>query len=424
MKPKVAIIGGGIAGLGCANILSEQMHVTLFEKNERVGGHANTIEIKEDDRTIPIDTGFMVFNQSTYPNFYKLLTELKTPVYPTDMSFSVQHFPLNLEWSGTGIKRAFAKKSNLVNLRFLRMVQGVGQFNAMCMSILDKWHQGESTNLTIEQAIQNANVPKETLDFYILPMMSSLWSATPEVVSKFPIIQLAKFMHSHGLLSIYGKLDWFTIQGGSQTYVKQLVEQTPATILTNSVVESITGSNGNFDIRANGANHNFDYCILACHADEALNLIPESFDQEKELLSKFKYSKNLATLHSDESVMPSNKGNWASWNYRFKKQGFELRSSTHYWMNSLQNLASKINYFVTLDENPDIEEKHIKVQIPYTHPIFTTDTVNAQEKLKDLNHGQNKGLYFSGSYFGYGFHEDAYASSVELARLLLRKQAS
>lgn len=424
MKPKIAIVGGGIAGLGCAYLLSNQMQVTLFEKSEKVGGHANTISVNEDGRTIPIDTGFMVFNQTTYPNFYKLLTKLKTPIYPTDMSFSVQHFPLNLEWSGTGIKRAFARKSNLFNFRFLRMVQGVGLFNSMCHSILNKWHQGESCNLTIEQAIQDANVPRETLDFYILPMMSSLWSATPEVVSKFPIIQLAKFMHSHGLLSIYGKLDWFTIKGGSQTYVRQLVEQTPAKFLTNSVVESITCTNGNFEIRANGENHNFDYCILACHADEAMNLIPEPFEQEKDLLSKFMYSKNLATLHSDESVMPSHKGNWASWNYRFKKQDSELRSSTHYWMNSLQNLETSKNYFVTLDENPDIKSEQIKAQITYTHPIFTTDTVQAQDKLRALNQEQTKGLYFVGSYFGYGFHEDAYASSVELSQLLLRKQAS
>lgn len=424
MKPKVAIIGGGIAGLGCARLLSKQMEVTLFEKDERIGGHANTIIVTDNGRQIPIDTGFMVFNKSTYPNFCKLLTELETPIAPTDMSFSVQHFPLDLEWSGTGIKRALAKKSNLFNPRFLRMVQGVGHFNQMCHTILKKWQKGEKSNQTIAQAAHDAKINKETLDFYVLPMMSSLWSATPEVVSNFPIIQLAKFMHSHGLLSIYGKLDWYTIQGGSKVYVQKLIETTNAQFLTKSPIESIKTQNNKLIVQVNGQNQEFDFCILALHADEALHLVPEQFTLEKQLLSKFKYSTNLATLHADESIMPKQKGNWASWNYRIKEEASELRSSTHYWMNSLQRLETKRNFFVTLDKNPSVKEELIKTQIQYTHPIFTTDTVQAQAQLRTLNQEQTNGIYFAGSYFGYGFHEDAYTSSVELCQLLLKKQAS
>jgi len=424
MKPRVAIIGGGIAGLGCARLLCGQMNVTIFEKDDRLGGHANTVIVHEDERAIAIDTGFMVFNKTTYPNFYKLLCELDTPIEPTDMSFSVQHFPLELEWSGTGIKRALAKKSNLFNLKFLRMVSGVGKFNRMCTEILERWQHGDCTTKTVVQATKDAHIEPELLDLYILPMMSSLWSATPEVVSRFPIIQLAKFMHSHGLLSIYGKLDWFTITGGSKNYVTKMAENLSASIITNSRIENIKIESQIVTIKVNGENQQFSHCILACHADEALDLLPPNLSSEKQLLEKFKYSSNLATLHCDERVMPSHKNNWASWNYRIKDHDGKMCSSTHYWMNSLQNLQSKRNYFVTLDPNPEIDSKLIKTQIQYTHPIFTTESVQAQEQLRTLNQEQTNRIYFAGSYFGYGFHEDAYASAVELADMLLKKIAS
>ncbi|MBP7862691.1 FAD-dependent oxidoreductase [bacterium] len=421
MSPRVAIIGGGIAGLGCARILSKHMQVTLFESESRAGGHANTIEVNEDGKIVSIDTGFMVFNKTTYPNFYKLLCELETPIEPTDMSFSVQHAPTQLEWSGTGIKRALAKKGNLFNLRFLKMVSGVAKFNRMCLAVLEQWQRGERKLQTVEEATRSAGIGEELLQFYVLPMMSSLWSATPDVVCKFPIILLAKFMHSHGLLSVYGKLDWYTVKGGSQTYVKKMIEPFAECVQLKSPVDSVFLQDNGVTLNIKGKESRFDLCIFACHADQALRLLPLPLTSERKLLSKFEYSDNLATLHCDQSVMPKTKGNWASWNYRIKAQSGKLCSSTHYWMNSLQKLSSKQNYFVTLDQNPDINPESIKAQINYTHPIFTTESIQAQDELFRLNQCETNRLFFVGSYHGYGFHEDAYASSVNLCQSILRR---
>lgn len=434
MTRKIAIIGGGIAGLGCAWLLSKhqkQFEISLFEKDDRLGGHVNTIQVNEDGKPLAIDTGFIVFNKVTYPNFCKLIDELQVAHEPTDMSFSVQHEPLNLEWSGTGLKRALAKKSNLFNPSFIRMVSNVGKFNRMCLNLLKKLESGVNNFETVQEASRNAGIKDELLDLYILPMMSSLWSATPEVVSKFPILQLAKFMHSHGLLSIYGKLQWYSIKGGSKTYVDSLVKSLPegskSNIHANTSVTGIRLVDGKVAVRTEKGESIFDTCIMACHADQALGLLPLQLSDERQILAKFGYSKNTATLHFDDCVMPSVRGNWASWNYKIKTGSIsssELRSSSHYWMNSLQTIASSKNYFVTLDSHPQIDSSKILTQIEYTHPVFTTDTLQAQEQLMQMHKDKSKQVFFAGSYHGFGFHEDALASSVHLCEQLLESSVA
>lgn len=417
---RIAIIGSGIAGLGCAHFLRNQFDVTVFEKNNRIGGHINTVEVPEAERTVAIDTGFMVYNRTTYPNFSRLIDSLDVAVKPTDMSFSVQHMPFKIEWSGTGFKRIFARRANLFNAKFWNFLLAVERFNQKAKQIVEE--DLNDVRSLDEFAIEN-QINRSVLDLYVVPMMSALWSAPPEAMLQFPIALLARFMHTHGLLSVYGKLDWFTVDGGANLYVKELIEPFRNNIRVDTPIVRVTKVPEGVQLETSrGEKLSFDQCILACHADEAMKMLSSESAEEKTWLSNFPYQKNVATLHTDASVMPGCKGNWASWNYRIHETpgSKELIATTHYWMNSLQGVSKTQDYFITIDSADSVRPASVLRQIEYDHPVFSVAALKAQGQANTINREPaGRRLLFCGSYFKFGFHEDAFASAVNLCENLL-----
>jgi predicted NAD/FAD-binding protein len=414
----LAIVGSGIAGLTSAYFLHGRFDTTVFEADKHVGGHTNTLHVVEDGKSLPIDSGFMVYNEVTYPGLTRLFKELGVQSKPTDMSFSVQHQPLNLEWSGTGFNRLFGERKNLFSRRFWQMLLSVDRFNKEGYDALTG---GVYKEYSVRRYIESRQYGNDILELYLLPLMSALWSAPPEVMMGFPINSLLRFMQTHGLLSIYGKYPWLTVDQGSCQYVEKMIAPFRERILLEKPVKKIERAADKVRIvLADGSESLFDQCILACHADQALNLLGNASQEEKTLLGAFKYQKNLATLHTDKTVMPRSKINWASWNYKIAHSNEKgLEAATHYWMNNLQGVSDKVDYFISVNGEKTIAAEKKLQEVLYDHPIFTVEALKAQEQLPTLNEKTNdKRVFFCGSYFRFGFHEDAFQSALNLVRTI------
>lgn len=412
----LAIIGTGIAGMGCAHKLQHKYDLTIFEQNDYVGGHTNTLVVKEEEKDVFIDTGFMVFNFETYPNLCELFDEIKAPVKKTDMSFSVQHVPSGLEYCGSGLNGLFAQRKNIFNPRYIKMLMQISRFNSESVNILD---DPKFENYSLGQYIKEFKFGEDMLWKYLIPMSSAVWSTPMDQMLDFPIVTLVRFFKNHGFLGLNTQHQWYTLQNGSQAYRKILIESFKDKIQVSNAVQTVRRKDGKAELRTkDGKIHEFDKAIFASHADESLKMLEDASAEEKRLLSPFKYQKNLATVHTDESVMPRTRSTWSSWNYRIEERGGELIPSTIYWMNSLQQVSEKQNYFVSINAIPgSVDKKKIIKEIDYEHPLFDVAAMKAQNELHTLN---EKGpVYFCGSYFKYGFHEDAYKSAVELCKKLL-----
>jgi len=412
---KLAIIGTGIAGMGCAHLLQKKYDLTIFEEADYIGGHTNTITVHEEGKPVFMDTGFMVFNFQTYPNLCKLFEEIKAPIKKTDMSFSVQHTETSLEYCGSGIDGLFAQRKNIFNIRYIRMLFQITRFNKESVKILN---DPEFKNYSLKEYIKAFNYGDDMLWKYLIPMSSAVWSTPMEEMLNFPIVTLVRFFKNHGFLGLDTQHQWYTLENGSQSYRKLLIEPFKDKIqINNGVVNVLKEDNKAIVITKDGNKYSFDKVIFACHANQSLKILDQPTADEKELLSVFQYQKNIATVHTDESIMPKTKKVWSSWNYRIeKKNGLQL-PSTIYWMNKLQGVSEKKNYFVSINAIPDsIDKGNIIKEIKYEHPLFDVPAMKAQDELHKLN--VTGPLYFCGSYFKYGFHEDAYASAVNLCKLL------
>jgi predicted NAD/FAD-binding protein len=412
---KLAIIGTGIAGMGCGHFLHKKYDITLFEQDNYVGGHTNTITIDEDGKTVYIDTGFMVFNFETYPNLCALFNEIKAPVKKTDMSFSVQHVPTGLEYCGSGINGLFAQRKNIFNPKYIKMLMQISRFNSESVKVLD---DPQYENYSLEEYIKAFGYGDDMLWKYLIPMSSAVWSTPMEEMLDFPIVTLVRFFKNHGFLGLNTQHQWYTLHEGSQAYRKLLIAPFKDRIQVNNAVVKVKREAGKALVStSNGDTQKFDKVVFACHADQALRLLESPTNDESRLLSPFHYQKNIATVHSDESVMPVSKRTWSSWNYRIEEKNGQLIPSTIYWMNSLQNVSEKKNYFVSINAIPEsVDEKKILKVIDYEHPLFDVSAMQAQNELHKLN--ESGPLYFCGSYFKYGFHEDAYKSAVDLCKIL------
>lgn len=415
----LAIIGTGIAGMGCGHLLQNDYDITLFEKNGYAGGHTNTITVNENGAAVHMDTGFMVFNFETYPNLVRMFEEIKAPIKKTDMSFSVQHRPSGLEYCGSDINGLFAQRRNIFNPKYIRMLMQIASFNKISIKILDDPHY---ENYSLGQYIREFHFGEEMLWKYLVPMSSAVWSTPMDKMLDFPAVTLIRFFKNHGFLGLNTQHQWFTLHNGSQSYRELLIRPFRDRIALNNAAIKISRQEGKATVHLrDGSRQQFDKVILACHANEALQLLERPTDMEQRLLSPFHYQKNVATVHTDESVMPRNKKAWSSWNYRIQEANGTLQPSTIYWMNKLQGVSDRQNYFVSINTIPEsIDPAKIIREIDYEHPLFDVPAISAQKELPQLN-GTGP-VYYCGSYFRYGFHEDAYKSAVDLCgQLLVRK---
>lgn len=408
---KLAIIGTGIAGMGCAHLLQKKYNLTIFEQNDYIGGHTNTLKIDENGKDVFLDTGFMVFNFETYPNLCNLFKEINAPIKKTDMSFSVQHKPSGLEYCGSGINGLFAQRKNIFNWRHIKMLKDISRFNKISVQILD---DPKYQNYSLAQYIKEFKFGEDMLWKYLVPMSSAVWSTPMEKMLDFPVITLIRFFKNHGFLGLNTQHQWYTLENGSQAYREILIAPFRDNIQINSKVSKVKIENDKVQVTlSNGKTNQFDKVIFASHANQTLAMLNTPTSDEQRLLSCFKYEKNIATVHTDESIMPKTKRTWSSWNYSIVNQNGKLVPSTIYWMNSLQGVSKNKNYFVSINahENSVQQEKIIR-EIDYEHPLFDVAAMKAQDELHKLN--QTGPIYFCGSYFKYGFHEDAYKSAVDL----------
>lgn len=419
---RIAIIGSGIAGLGCAHFLHRHHEITVFEQNDYVGGHTHTVEATEPGtgRAVPIDTGFMVYNRVTYPHLCRLFDALKVPVKPTTMSFAVRDDETGLEWCGSSLNHLFAQRKNLFNLRFLRMIASVNRFNKEAVAALADPRTAEES---LGDYVRRRGYGDDFFNLYLVPMSSAVWSTPPELMLTFPAASLLRFFHNHGFLGLHTQHPWWTVDGGAREYVTRLTAPWRDRIHTDDRATLVSRTGGKVTVAtANGRTLDFDRVILATHGDQALRLLAHPTETESRLLGEFHYQPNTATLHSDPSVMPRTRRAWSSWNYQLA-QGPDGRVSpaTHYWMNSLQGVSDRENYFVSINGAERIDPTRVVKTIAYDHPLFSLGALRAQKELSALNAAAAGGTetYFAGSYFRYGFHEDAFMSAVQLSELLL-----
>ncbi|MEM6811131.1 MAG: FAD-dependent oxidoreductase [Pseudomonadota bacterium] len=405
---KIAIIGAGISGLGAAYLLCPNHDVTIYEKNDYLGGHSRTIDVQTGNRKTPVDTGFIVFNNWNYPNLLGLFKELDVPYEKSDMSFGVSIDNGWLEYSSSAM---FAQKSNLLRPKFYGMLANILRFNKEAQAYIE----GDPT-ITLQECLYRLNMGEWFRRYYLLAMGAAIWSCPTSTIMNFPAKTFLRFFKNHGLLSVNNRPQWYTVSGGSREYVSRLKDTLQDQIHVNCAAQKVVRQGGKqavFDER--GESQLFDHVILACHADEALSMIENPTEQEQSVLGAFDYQDNDIIVHSDESFMPHEKKCWASWVYLSEtKEDEKPVVSLSYWMNNLQNLDPDYPLFVTLNSGRRPKEETIINEHSFSHPIFDEKAIEAQEKIGTIQ-GQN-GLWFCGAYQRYGFHEDGLWSAVNVAK--------
>lgn len=415
-RQTLAIVGAGIAGLGCAHFLQKRYDTTVYEQNDYAGGHTNTITVDEDGRAIPIDTGFMVYNEVTYPNLTRLFRELEVETKEAPMSFSVQHIPSGVEYNGGSLNLLFGQRRNLVRPRFWRMLAKISRFNSEAVQALD---DSRFASMTLQDYVRERGYGDDFLRIYLLPMSSAVWSAPPDRMLAFPAAVLLRFWHNHGFLGLHTQHQWRTVSHGARSYVKRITEPFQDRVRRGYQVVQVTRNEvGAMVTTSDGEKARYDKVILACHGDQALALLADPTETEARLLGEFHCQRNIATLHTDPKFMPRTKRCWASWNYRIADDKSGPQPPTvHYWMNSLQGVSDQRDYFVSLNSHDEVDPEKVLRRIEYEHPLFTIGSIAAQKELPTLNLiSSEQTTYYAGAWFKYGFHEDGFTSALDCAR--------
>ena len=410
---KIAIIGSGISGLSSALLLSQKHNITLFESNNRFGGHANTVEIMHKENVIPVDTGFIVYNKLNYPNLVSFFDFLKVETIDSDMSFAVSARDGQLEYSGS-MKGIFAQKKNFFNLKFYRMLKDIIIFFIFGYKYAFQFKESES----LGEYVKRCNFSKEFINDHLIPMSSAIWSCPEKEILNFPAKTLLTFFKNHQLINFIFRPKWRTVKGGSKQYVNKVIEKLSSDaknrLILNSKIKSVYCKNDKIEINFEESTEIFDKVIMATHPDQTIKLIKNLDEQSIDILRKFKYQKNIVYLHSDSSLMPKNKKTWSSWNYISSKS--EEKSSLTYWMNLLQKINNSLNVFVSLNPYITPIKSLTYKKIIYEHPIFNTQTNEAQKKMTEIQ-GKNN-IFYAGAWLRYGFHEDGIMSAVNISSLL------
>ena len=409
---KIAVIGSGISGLSAAYYLSKKHKVDLFEKEDHFGGHSYTYDIKEDQKIVPVDLGFIVFNEKTYPNLINFFKELKVDYEKSNMSFAVSIKNTKVEYSGKSLGSMFCNKSNIFNFKFIKLILDIIKFYKSAPLLLTK----ENEDLTLGDYLEKKKVSGYLKNYHIIPMVAAIWSMPFAKAQDMPLTLFVNFFTNHGLFNLKNRPQWFTVAGRSRKYVSKILPFISGDYFKNYKIRKISRSENNVRI-AVGSNEDYidyEHVVLACHANESLALLDEPSIEEKSILSKFQYVTNTAFLHTDEKLMPKNKSAWSSWN-SISKQDLTNTCVT-YWLNLLQNLKTDKNYFLTLNPIQNIENKNIIKRVIFSHPYFNLENTRLQKNLKMLQ-GVNR-TSFCGSYFSYGFHEDGLKSSLDMIKQL------
>ena len=413
---KIAVIGSGISGLSASYFLSKKNNVDLYEREDRFGGHSYTLNIHYDiknKKKIDIDIGFIVFNEKTYPNLINFFRELSVKYEKSDMSFSVSVDNSKIEYCGRGLSGFFSNKKNLINIKFLKMFYEIIKFYENC----EKLDINNYVNITLGEFFEKKKLSNYFINYHLIPMVSAIWSMPPNEVKQMPFKFFIIFFKNHGLFKIKDRPQWFTIANRSKEYVKKVLNKLSGEYFKNYNINKIVRNKDNVSVYYGDSSEYFSYdkVILATHADEALNLIKNPTADEINILKNFRYKKNIAVVHSDESVMPKNQKNWCSWNAKVDNENLQ-KSSVTYWINLLQNLKIDKNIFLTINPYYKISEEKIYKSVTFTHPYYDEDAFKNQNELRSLQNKDN--ILFCGSYFGYGFHEDGIKSSLEMIKYL------
>lgn len=416
---RIAVIGSGISGLSAAWLLSQKLSVTLYESEQRLGGHSNTVMVPTKDGDLAVDTGFIVYNERNYPNLVALFNEIGVPTAASDMSFAASLEGGKLEYSGTGINGLIGQRGNVLRPRFWRMMRDILRFYREAPGLLLR---SDLNGVSLGEYLDRNDFAAAFIDDHLLPMGAAIWSTTAREMRAYPILAFVRFFASHGLLSLADRPKWRTVLGGSREYVRRLSGPFEKNIRLGVEIKNVSRENGKVVITdKSGHSDTFTDVIVATHADEALRLLGDADHDERELLGAFRYTDNVAVLHSDERLMPRRKRVWSSWNYIGESRDESAQPlCVTYWMNRLQGLDRRHPLFVTLNPTREIENSKLIGRYNYTHPLFDQRALDAQQQLWRLQGRRN--TWFCGAYFGFGFHEDGLQAGLAAAESVVDVQ--
>jgi len=410
---KIAIVGTGVSGLVCAHLLSRAHDITLFEADDRPGGHAHTVRVDLADGTFDVDTGFLVYNERNYPGLVSLLSQLHVATKPSDMSFGVSDEVSGVEWKGSSFDSVFAQRRNLVRPAFLRMLGDIVRFNRRARTLLDG---PADPSVSLGDLLESGRWSRQFLDWYLVPMGSSIWSADPATFADIPAVTFARFFANHGLLDYGNQPDWRTVDGGSKRYVEAILAPLGRAVRLDQAVTKITRTPDEVEVHTTTGPERFDHIVVATHSDQALDLLSDPSTAEREVLGAIRYQSNRATLHTDVRLLPANPRAWASWNYHRLADRPGVATLT-YRLRSLQGIGSADELLVTLNREDAIDPSALIRSFDYAHPVYDVGAIAAQGRHEELN-GRNR-TWYAGAYWGHGFHEDG----VQSARVVCRRLA-
>jgi uncharacterized protein len=409
---RIAIVGSGVSGLVCAHVLGRRHRVTVFEADDRPGGHAHTVRVDLADETHEVDTGFLVYNERNYPGLVRLFESLGVPTKASDMSFSVSDDDSGIEWRGTSLTTLFAQRRNAVRPAFLRMLADVVRFNRLARALVSA---PEQPGLSLADLLAAGRFSSRFVQWYLVPLGSSIWSADPSTFLDMPAVTFARFFDNHGLLRYGDQPSWRTVAGGSRRYVEAIAKPLGRELRLASPVSKISRRDDEVELHSEAGLERFDHVVVATHSDQALNLLSDPSPQERQVLGAIRFQSNRATLHTDARLLPRNRRAWASWNYhRLIDQ--PDRATLTYRLRSLQGIESAHEILVTLNRDDAIRDEQVLGRFDYAHPVFDRPAIAAQRRHEELN-GQRR-TWFCGAYWGFGFHEDGVQSALTVCRRL------